>query len=298
MHTLIKPKHIKILIFLLGAVLLAFPQYALSETNIRLIHQEKITHGDFAKRVGINQETSLWPLNRCPRLFSEITKDISRHQIELVIICNALKREKFADNIQFVPGGNPQRQTIELAKGNGDLLGHSIFRESLSQTEQPTTSSFLLTDPVIKQDQFIVGIFTSANQLEEVSKAFRENELNTLIATTVSSWKIDVKTLQSMPIKSLHLLPSYTLIFPNLARKRANFTLFSLNEKGQFSRVDGYKVALADDRVFIVNKNRPELYNALQSYIVYLREQDDLLTKAYEHAGFISDKYRNWKQIN
>ena len=303
MSTLILFKNIKVLTILISSALLVSPCYALSETTIRLIHNDKIAHSVFAKLVGINQTTLLWPIDRCPKLFSDETKGVLRVNIELVIICNALKRANFQGNIQIVPSGNNQRQNIELANGNADLVGHSIFRESLSQAKKPTLSSFFITDPVIKQGQFFLGIFTSANQLEKVSQALKENKLNSLIATTVSSWKIDVKTLQSMTINSLHLLPMRKLLLPNLERKRANFTLAALDarkapEKRLLKRIDGYKVSLAGDRVFIVNKSKPRLFKAIQDYILYLREQDDLLTKTFEHANFITDKYQSWKQIN
>ena len=302
MNVIIKFKHFKLLAMLIGAVLFTLPRYALSEINLRLLHKEKVAHSEFAKRVGINQLTLRWPIKRCPRLISDETKGILRTNIELVIICNALKRANFQGDIQFVPSGNNMRQNIELAKGNADLIGHSIFKESLSQTNSLITSSFLMTDPVIKQGQFILGIFTSSNQLQEVTQAFRENKLDTLIATTVNSWKIDVKTLKNMPIKSLHLLPKGALIAPNLERKRANFTLSALEARSPgkriLKRVDGYTASLDDERVFIFNKNSPKLYKALQDYIVYLRQQDDLLTKAFEHANFISDKYQSWQQIN
>ncbi|MCJ8299536.1 MAG: hypothetical protein MJK13_11465 [Pseudomonadales bacterium] len=282
----------------MGAVLFSLPRYALSEINVRLMGKEKIARSDFAKRVGIDQTNLRWPLNRCPALFSAETKGISREHMELVIICNAFKRANLTDNIQFVPSGNAQRQKIELAKGNADLLAHSIFKQSLSEAIQPTASSFLLTDPVIKQGQFFVGIYTSANQLEDVSKALSDNKLNTLIGTTLTSWKIAAKTLQEMPIESLRLLSKEDLIVPNLQRKRANFTLYSLDKKRVLKRVNGYIVALSDERVFIVNKHKPELYEALQNYIVYLREQGDLLTEAYVHSDFISDKYKDWTLIN
>lgn len=298
MNALIKLKHIKLLTILTGALLLTQPRYALSEINVRLMGKEKVARSDFAKRVGIDQTNLRWPLNRCPALFSAETKVISRQYMELVIICNAFKQANLAGNIHFVPGGNAQRQKIELAKGNADLLAHSIFKQSLSETIQPTASSFLLTDPVVKQGQFFLGIYTSANQLEDVSIALSDNKLNTLIGTTVTSWKITVKTLQEMPIKSLRLFSKEDLLVPNLQRKRANFTLYSLEKKRILKRVNGYKVALSDERIFIVNKHKPELYEALQNYIVYLREQGDLLTKAYVHSGFISDKYQDWTLIN
>jgi len=298
MNALIKLKHIKLLVILMGAVLFTLPRCALSATNVRLMGKEKVARSDFAKRVGIDQTTLRWPLNRCPALFSAQTKGISRQYMDLVIICNAVKQANLADNIQFVPGGNAQRQKIELAKGKADLLAHSTFKQSLSETIQPRASSFLLTDPVVKQGQFFLGIYTSANQLGAVSQALSDNKLDTLIATTLTSWKIAAKTLQEMPIKSLHLLSKQDLIVPNLQRKRANFTLYSLDKKRELKRVAGYKVALADERVFIVNKHQPELYKALQNYIVSLRAQGDLLTKAYKHSGFISDKYQHWTLIN
>ncbi len=302
MKTSIETNNIKLLSILLSTVLFTFHSFALSETNIRLISNEKLARSEFAKNVGIDQNSLLWPLDRCPALFSGQTKDIQRSNIELTIICNAFKRAGFAGNIQIVPSGNAKRQKIELAKGNGDLLGHSIFKQSLSNKVQPLASSFYLSDPVIKQGQFILGIFTSANQLETVSQAFRDKTQQTLIATTLSSWKIDIKTLQNMNVKSLHLLPRYDLIAPNLGHKRANFTLAPLDtnspKKRPLKRVDGYKVALADERIFIVNKSKEKLYLALQDYINYLRQNDDLLTKAYQHANFITDKYQSWTLIN
>ena len=101
--------YIKLLTTLMSTVLLIFPSYALSETNIRLIHNNKIAHSEFSKRVGINQTTLLWPIDRCPKLISDATKGILRTNIELVIICNALKRANFQGNIQIVPSGNNKR---------------------------------------------------------------------------------------------------------------------------------------------------------------------------------------------
>ena len=298
MNTLIEIDNIKRLTILLSAALFALHSYAFSDPTIRLISKDKFIHSEFARRVGIDQNNLLWPIERCPRLFSPETKGILRSSIELVIICNAFKRAGFTGPIQMVPSGNAQRQRIELAKANADLIAHSMFEHSLSQSVQPTVSGFLLTDPVIKQGQFVLGIFTSANQLEAVSKAFRENSYSTLVATTLSSWKIDIKTLQEMKVKSLHLLPSYNLIAPNLEHKRANFTLSALDsnspKKRLLKRVEGFKVALADDRIFLVNKDQTQLYEALQDYIVHLRSQDDALSRAYRHANFITDKYQNW----
>ncbi|EPJ53660.1 MAG: hypothetical protein OFPI_09780 [Osedax symbiont Rs2] len=302
MNTLKETDHIKLLTIILSAALLALHSYAFSETTIRLISKDKLIHSDFARRVGIDQTTLLWPIQRCPKLFSKETQGILRSSIELVIICNAFRRAGFTGQIQMIPSGNAQRQKIELAKANADLIAHSTFKQSLSHSIPPTASRFLLTDPVIKQGQFLLGIFTSANQLAAVSKAFRENTYSTLIAATLTSWKIDIKTLQEMKLKSLHLLPRYNLIAPNIEHKRANFTLAALDsnspQKRRLKRVEGYKVALADERVFLVNKHQPLLFKALQDYIAHLRTQDDALTRAYRHANFISDKYQNWTLIN
>jgi len=302
MNVLNKLWHSKLLVKLMAAVLLTLPRFAMSEATIKMIHSDRVAHSEFAKQVGINQSTLRWPLTRCPKLVSAATKAILRTNIELVIICNALKNDGFQGDIEIIPAGNSQRQKIELAKGHADLIGHSLFGESLTSTTSPASSHFLQTQAVIQQGQFNVGIFTSPNQLVKVAKALRDNQLDTLTATTVSAWQLDVKTLQSLGLKSLHLLPHYQLLSANLARKRANFTLLSLGSstgnKGLLQRVDGFKVSLNDERVFVVNKSRPDIYTALQNYIIYLRAQDDALTQAYRHAGFISDEYQQWKQIN
>lgn len=279
-------------------MLLVFHPYVLSESNVMVIQNGKIAYSEFSQRVGINQETLLWPLKRCPQIISDETKGILRSKMELVIICNALKRAGFKGNIQIVLSGNSQRQKIELAKGKADLLGHSVFSGSFNQTSKPAASSFLLTEPVIKKGQYFVGVFTSANQLKEVTKAFQNNNHKSLVATTVSTWEIDVKTLREMKVKSLHLLPKHDLIPSNLKRKRANFTLASLEgkntKKSQLKRINGYKVSLADERVFVVNKKSSYVFKALQEYLLYLRNEDDLLTKAYEHADVFSNKYHDW----
>lgn len=41
---------------------------------VEVIHNPAFTTSAFAKAVGINQENFLWPIERCPKLFSEVTR--------------------------------------------------------------------------------------------------------------------------------------------------------------------------------------------------------------------------------
>ncbi len=293
----------KTIVSLIVFIWLIFPLPAYAGDVVRVILGEKVPRSEFSKAVGIDQHNFLWPITACPNIFSEVTKGIQRSRMELVIICNALKKSGFTGSHQLLPSSNAKRQKMELLKGEGDIIGHSVYVSALNSNPEFSFDSFFSTDILINRDQYIVGIYTTANQIDKVSSAFQNNQINTLIGTTVRSWEIDTITMQHLPIKWLHLVPSSKLIWRNLEKERANFTFANINkpksDKGQtLIRVDGFYATLKDDRVLIVNKNKSGLYNIIQSYIQYLREDSDLVYKAFEHAGVFTEKYIDWKKIN
>ncbi|MCJ8340553.1 MAG: hypothetical protein MJK10_18975 [Pseudomonadales bacterium] len=96
---------------------------------------------------------------------------MQRVGIESVLIWSALKNLGFKGQIEFIPAANSKRQKVELAKGNADFIGYTLFRVSVEGSQQFSAASFLITTPVIKVGQSIAGIFTTANQLEAISQA-------------------------------------------------------------------------------------------------------------------------------
>ncbi|MCJ8300434.1 MAG: hypothetical protein MJK13_16085, partial [Pseudomonadales bacterium] len=144
---------------------LAISMAVSADPIVKVIHNSAFTTSAFAKAVGINQVNFLWPIERCPELFSEVTK-VQRVGFESVLSWNALKNSGFKGQIQFIPAGNSKRQKVELAKGNADFIGHTLFCVSVEASQQFSAASFLITTPVIKAGQSIAGIFTIANQRE------------------------------------------------------------------------------------------------------------------------------------
>ena len=115
---------------------------------------------------------------------------MQRVGIESVLIWSALKNLGFKGQIEFIPAANSKRQKVELAKGNADFIGYTLFRVSVEGSQQFSAASYL------------------------------------------------------------------------------------------------------------VNKQRPEIYKALQDYLDFLRTKDDLLSKAFIHANNISQQQLDWQSLN
>lgn len=269
---------------------------------IRIVHFKTVLESDFAKSVSINQQDFTWPIANCPGIISSETKNSGRKNLELVLLCNAIKDSGYSDSIKFIVSGNGLRRKKDVGTGKGDVLGHTVFADSILKDDRFNPSDFKLSDAVLMQGQFNVGVFTSSANVAGVHDAMLAGKLNSLVGVTEKSWKVDLKTMGLLGLKKVSTLPDHQRIGGFIVKKRADFTFAALGVESvtwgkTLYRVPDVKVALAGERVFIVNHEKPELHSILQKYINKLRTDEDQLTKAYIHAGFIDEGYKDWHQL-
>lgn len=292
----------------LRAIFLAVLINLLPHTNaladrvvLKTIVADDFSRREALARIGVNLEQANLLAQDCPPLMSVETRNVGRKAIELVLLCQAFIEADLNPVFNFITSGNSSRQKLDFLRKNADLVSHTFFRSSLDDPPYYRARSFLVTSSVIGKGQFEVGLFTTPARLAEVSAKLDQQQWRTLKGATVLSWKVDVSTMQALGLSEVFLLPGREAIWRNINHGRADFTFSALNRKvvnqgGELLRIDGYKVALLDERVFIVNKNRPDLYLALQRFIAKL-ETNDGLAQVFEHAGVSNRHYRDWQLL-
>lgn len=82
---------------------------------------------------------------------------------------------------------------------------------------------------------------------------------------------------------------------------RADFTLSYLDRTetdhmgSLLVRVDGFRVSLSDDRVFVFSPENSSLHEALNAFVQKNRKGTlDRIKEAYRNSGFIVEDYDAW----
>ncbi len=115
------------------------------------------------------------------------------------------------------------------------------------------------------------------------------------------SWRSNISAMQKLKLKSIKKITAPYSMFTILKRKRANFTLAGNHKNtiyrgGKLHRVEGFRVGSEYGRHFAINKNRPLLSQVIDKYISRMRNDDDQITRAFEHAGIL-DTNNSWKNL-
>ncbi|MCP4597567.1 hypothetical protein [Neptuniibacter sp.] len=235
----------------------------------------------------------------CPPLHSEELKNIQRITMDIMLICHALKESGIANKIELVAYPNVERGLQMSLSGSTDMVAQTLFL-----SDHPEYNNMLITDPVIRQGEFQVGVFTTRNRSDILSK--RElSEFQKLRAVTVKSWKTDQKAMKNLNIQQVLTLPTRELLSKFIANNRADFTFSYLKEPivtrigGELIRIPNVKVSFPDTRSFFIPKRNHALHNAMQKQLRNLRALNpDALRAAYLHAGFITEEYESWKDLS
>jgi len=237
-------------------------------------------------------------VDACPPLHSKQLQDIQRITMDIMLICHAVKESGLAKKIELVAYPNVERGLQMSLSGSTDMVAQTLFLSDHSEY------NMLITDPVIREGEFQVGVFTTRNRSDILSK--RElSEFQKLRAVTVKSWKTDQKAMKNLNIKQVLTLPTRELLSKFIANNRADFTFSYLKEPivtrigGELIRIPNVKVSFPDTRSFFIPKRNQALYNALQKQLSALRAQPpDALRAAYIHAGFITEEYEGWTDLS
>ena len=223
-------------------------------------------------------------------------KNIRRDVVDMIIAQQALKLGGFSHSFSYAPGKVNFRNTKMLQ--NGQLL--ISFDSYWQQDALPLADKVYISDPVIRNGEYIAGIYTSPKNTKTL--AIKElSDLAELTAVSTPKWRTDWQTLQQLPIKNLTRDDSWLSMVRMVDIQWIDFILMPFNStpdqsfvmnKVHLVPVKNIGVVLKDSRHFVISKKHPEgkeAYIAINKGIKILR-QHGAIVKAYQQAGFFVDR--------
>lgn len=228
----------------------------------------------------------------------------TRPVVDLVLQLQALKAGGLDFDFELV-----RELTYELAKqavidGRADLTAETIWDDEISAND----AVLLHTDAILQKGEFVKGIYVLPTN-EKLLKLTSAADLSSATAAVVSSWALDVKTVDSMSLKGVKKVATSEQVFGLIKRGDADFVLeeFSSQPDMNVTRggiklipVSGFKVGLVGSRSWIVSKKCADadaVFKALVSGAKKLSE-DGTIKRAYTESGFFNAKVADWKQLN
>ncbi|WP_034641419.1 hypothetical protein [Chitinilyticum aquatile] len=231
-----------------------------------------------------------------------------RDVVELVLVQQALKTGGNTRPVKLVTVNNTSdsynRYLKEVSTGTAALGGNSVWLVDL----KPLSDKVYISEPSIRQGEFNAGLYTIAGNKQALA-AQDKAAVQKLSAVVADSWKPDIATLESIPIKNVLKTQSWDSMVGMVAKQRADVILapfqptpdLSFEAGGQkFLPIPNIKVGLQGSRHFFVSRSYPgsaQLAKALNSGLDSLRA-NGTIERAYKESGFFNANTTNWTKIN
>ncbi len=220
---------------------------------------------------------------------------IRRDVVDMIIAQQALKLGGFNYPFSYAPGKVNYRNTKMLQSGK--LL--ISFDSYWSRDAQPLSSTVYISDELIRNGEYIAGIYTSPNNTQTLSIT-ELSDLKALTAVSTSLWRTDWQTLQKLPLRKLVREDSWLSMVRMVDMQWIDFILMPFNstpdqsftiDKVHLVPVKNIGVLLKDSRHFVISKEHPkgeEASMAINKGLKILRSRGTIV-KAYTEAGFFVD---------
>lgn len=227
-----------------------------------------------------------------------------RDVIEIILLQQALHLGGFKGKVTLRPETSYLRILKLVADGQVAFSGALMWQEDI----KPYTSHLFKTKAIVKEGEFIVGLYTRAGY-QRALQANSLSKISQLSAASNRHWKSDIKTLRELGITQIQYATSWVQIVRMLVAKRADITLapFQINPDMkvmvndlELVPIPNIKVALPGSRHWPVSKTHPqgeEIFTALTRGIVEL-EKKNIIKRAYEECGFFHPQVATWKLLN
>lgn len=240
-------------------------------------------------------------------------KDLSganlwRDVAELVLFHQALRLGGFHGDVHLVESSNYRRMIRRLSEGRMSMIGTTIWRENATESDQP----LLLSEPLIRANEYRVGLYTSKNNTRALAVRNRE-DLSQLTAVTSHHWSADWSAMRSLPFRYLHDSPHLTSMLKMVWAERVDVLLVAFSTAPDFALrlspqdpeqllipIPGVTVMLHDSRHWVSSQAEPlsrEAFHALGVGLAKLREQGRV-AKAFEEVGVLDPRVQNWTVLN
>lgn len=221
---------------------------------------------------------------------------IRRDVVDMIIAQQALKLGGFEHTFQYAPGKLNFRNTKMLQQGKLLISFDSYW---LSDA-QAINDDIYISQPVIRQGEYIAGIYTSPKN-KEVLSIKQLSDLQKFTAVSTPKWRTDWSTLQKLPLKELEREDEWLSMARMVHMGWVDFMLMAFHstpdqsftlDKIHLVPVKGIGVELKDSRHFVISQKHhlgEQAINALNKGLIQLRNKG-MINKAYQQAGFFVDQ--------
>jgi hypothetical protein len=223
------------------------------------------------------------------------TKTIRRDVLDMVIAQQALKLGGFNYSFSYASGKVIFRNTKMLQ--SGELL--ISFDSYWQQDAQAISDSVYISDAVIRDGEYIVGIYTSPNNLKTLAIK-NLSDLTDLTSISTPRWRTDWQTLTGLPLKELMQENSWLsmarmvniqwvdfILMPFTSTQDKSFILENIH----LVPVQNIGVLLQGSRHYVISKAHSkgeQAFIAINKGLKILRKKGEII-RAYKQAKFFID---------
>jgi hypothetical protein len=227
----------------------------------------------------------------------------NRGSVELVLELQALKSGGLDFDYEVTVVPNYERAKLEVVQGTADLTAETVWDDEIAEH----AGKLLKTEPIVRDGEFEKGIYVLPTN-DKILHVSTLEALRSFVGATVSTWALDVKTLDAMGLKGVEKAPKAENLYLMVQKQRADFTLLEFSSAPDMSSESGgvrlvpvpnCKIALKGARSWIVAKSSAqskEIADALNVGVKKLRD-DGTITRAYKECGFFHPKTGDWKRL-
>lgn len=231
-----------------------------------------------------------------------------RDVAELLLFHQALLLGGFTGDITLVESSNYRRMLRRLSEGHTSMIGTTVWRENVIENDQP----LLLSKPVIRADEYRVGLYTSKNNTRALSVRSR-GDLSKLSAVTSHHWSADWHAMRQLPFRFLHDSPHLTSMLKMVWAERVDVLMVAFSSAPDFELrlspqnpeqvlipIPGITIVLRDSRHWVASQAEPlsrQAFHALTQGLIKLRQQGRVV-KAFQQAGVLDPRVQNWTVLN
>lgn len=225
-----------------------------------------------------------------------------REAAEMTLLIQALKLGGLEATIEFIPFtlSGHLRYIQRMQKEEFVMMGETSWLHDAEDLRK----NFYITPPVIRQGEFVVGIYTSPKNKKALAAKNREDILKLSIVSN-ANWREDIRLIKKLGFPKVYDTRSYSSMLRMVHAQRVDIMLspFTANENfklyvnnSALIPIPNIKTSFIGSRHWIVSKNQKNgklVFQALVKGMQILRK-NGTFEKAYKEVGFISEKIETW----
>ena len=223
-----------------------------------------------------------------------------RDVIEIVLLMQALDLGGFKKPIEIHVEPSYLRILRGVADGQFISSGALMWKADINALQ----SAYFITRPVVKEGEFMVGIYTSAKNRNRLNN-MPSSKLKNLNVVTSAQWQSDVQTLKDLGFKNITYSPNWVNMVRMIGAERADITLAPFQTTSDMSitvddvtlyPVRGVTVSIAGSRHWPVSRKHSlgdVFYKALERGLAQL-EAKGIIEQAYRDCGFFHPEVAQW----